>query len=449
MHSGLACLLGLTSLALTNALSLEKRDSPAVLTVPLVRDTSRQLSKRSKTVNVGLDNEDVSYISYVANMTFGTPPQHFLTYLNTWGNGCWLESVDNSDCYLYLNRSSCGGYGGYNLSASTTAKKLDERFAYDDSGSMIGGDMVTDVLEIAGVKVDTMKMGIAMDSAITSNHLGLGYGNASSTSLTQALADAGVISSPAFSLWGQTALFGGVNRAKYNGSLHTFPIVNGSNLTKALRINMDGISINETSAASKEFPLDAVFDTALAMTYVPKSVAQALNAQIGNTSVPDEWGQVNFSCKAVNLESIVEFKFGDLEFKFFLGQFVDQAPHAVTSYGWYPDRETCYFTILENVHYRSEGSIVLGSTFMSNAYTVFDLENDEISLARLNYGSPTPDDIVEIKSGKNSVPDAKDSVPDAKDSVPEAKKDSAGSHIGVAPGMSALMVGAAVLSLIS
>jgi hypothetical protein len=99
-----------------------------------------------------------------------------------------------------------------------------------------------------------------------SDTLSLGYGNASSISLTQALADAGAISSPAVIIWDQEALFGGVNKARYNGSLYTFPIVNGSDLTKAFRINMDGISINETSAALKDFPLDAVFDLAIGMT---------------------------------------------------------------------------------------------------------------------------------------------------------------------------------------
>lgn len=46
MRSGLVCLLGLAGVALTNALSLEKRDNLAVLEVPMVRDTSRQLYSR-------------------------------------------------------------------------------------------------------------------------------------------------------------------------------------------------------------------------------------------------------------------------------------------------------------------------------------------------------------------------------------------------------------------
>ncbi|OQE14418.1 hypothetical protein PENFLA_c038G09363 [Penicillium flavigenum] len=443
MRSGLACILGLTGLALTNASSVEKRDSLAVLAVPIVRDTSRQLSKRSTTLDDDLDNEDANKISYVANVTFGTPPQHFLAYLHTWGNGCWLKSVDNPDCGLYVNRSLCGGYGGYNMTTSTTAKKLDEIFVYDDSGSMMGGDFVNDVLTIGGVTMDTMKMGIVTEHRIIAI---LDTANTSSTSLTQALADAGTINSPAFSLWDQTALFGGVNKAKYDGPLYTFPIVNGSDLTKALRINMDGSSVNETSAASKEFPLDAVFDTAVGMTYVPKSVAQALNAQIGNTSVPDKWGQVNFSCSAVGENSTINFKFGELDFLLYLSYFVSQERHTA-SQRWVSGEETCYFTICENTNLQFEASIVLGSNFISKVYAVFDLENDEISLAQRSWNYAT-DNIVEITSGKDGVPGAKKGSGGTDKNGASEPKNSAGMRIKKAMGMSALVVGTAVLIVI-
>ncbi|KAJ5785518.1 uncharacterized protein N7503_010730 [Penicillium pulvis] len=434
MRSGLACLLGLASVALTDALSLEKRDNPAVLAMPMVRDTSRQFSKRSKTVDANLDNDQEYYTSYVANFTFGTPPQHFLAYIETWGNGCWLAGVTDYWCELYTNQSSCGGYGGYNLTASTTGKELDERFSYNDDGIMTGGDFVTDVLNIGNATIGAMKMGIITGDGINDNTLSLGYGNASSTSLTQALTDAGAINSPAFSLWGHTALFGGINKARYDGSLYTFPIVNGSDLPKALRINMTGISINETSAASKEFPLDAVFDVAAGMTYVPNSVAQALNAQIGTTSVPDELGQVNFSCSAVGENSTIEFKFGDLEFQFYLSDFISHQSHVAEDYGWAEGDNTCYFTICENTELQFEGSIVLGSNFISKIYAVFDLENEEISLANLSWDD-SPDDIVEITSGKNGVPGA--------------KKESAGTRLDKGLGMSNLLVGATLLVLAS
>jgi hypothetical protein len=53
MRSGSAWLLGLTGAALTDALALDQRDTPAVLAVPIVqeRGNSRQISKRSQTVD--------------------------------------------------------------------------------------------------------------------------------------------------------------------------------------------------------------------------------------------------------------------------------------------------------------------------------------------------------------------------------------------------------------
>lgn len=77
--------------------------------------------------------------------------------------------MDDSDCGLYTNRSLCGGYGGYNESISTTVKKLDDKFAYNDSGVMTEGDFVTDVLKIGGVILNSMKMGIVTNRIITSS----------------------------------------------------------------------------------------------------------------------------------------------------------------------------------------------------------------------------------------------------------------------------------------
>lgn len=59
------------------------------------------------------------------------------------------------------------------MSTSTTAKKLDEIFVYDDSGSMIGGDFVNDVLTIGGVTMDTVKMGIVTEDRIIASTSGL------------------------------------------------------------------------------------------------------------------------------------------------------------------------------------------------------------------------------------------------------------------------------------
>ncbi|KAJ5403363.1 Peptidase aspartic catalytic [Penicillium cosmopolitanum] len=64
-----ACLLGLAGTAvLSSALSLEKRDQPAVIALPFVRDQDSlsKIMKRSKTAGVSSAFGDVDFRSKVA-----------------------------------------------------------------------------------------------------------------------------------------------------------------------------------------------------------------------------------------------------------------------------------------------------------------------------------------------------------------------------------------------
>ncbi|KAJ5974031.1 hypothetical protein N7481_011241 [Penicillium waksmanii] len=449
MRCGSAWLLSLAgAAALSNALYLAKRDNPAVLALPFVRDqdSSRKISKRSKTVGVASGNNHDDYYlesyDYAVNLTFGTPPQHFKVYLETYGNGCWLDGVNDEFCGSYHNSSYCGGNGGYNQSASRTAKELHEKFVYDSLGEIDRGDYVTDTLMIGGATVNDMKMGITTGLPSSINTMKLAYGNESSTSLTQALADAGAINSPAFSLWAGNVLFGGVDKSKYNGTLQTLPIIDNSNFSKAFRVDMDGMFINGSSLASDTFPIDAVFDNSFSGTYVPKSVADAILPHLGNVSVPNSWGAVNFSCSSVSDDSTIGFKFGDLDFEFSLKKFISYEPGMGIPYDDPLTRladfgDTCWLSIAENKPEHKaisqHGSIILGTDFMGLIYAVFDLENDEVSLAKRNWDSSSTD-IVEITSGKDGVPGAKKSA-------------ATNTHIGADLGMTALIAASMLIMI--
>ncbi|KAJ5094252.1 hypothetical protein N7456_010113 [Penicillium angulare] len=420
MRSQSTFLLSLASAALPSAF-VQAEGTPAVLTVPLVRtrDTSHQLSKRSNTVDVQSWIDASSY-PFIANYTWGTPPQHLEITLETLYNASWVQGVNN-DC-LGSNASYCEEL--YNQTASTTAMTLDEPFDFNFSDTYIRGDFVTDVLSIGGIKLN-MTMGVNNETVTSQTSLGLAYGN----SLTQALADAGEINSPAFSIYDQTILFGGVNKAKYDGPLTTFPITNVSRstfTTRALRINMSDISVSGSSVASSEFPLDAVFDIQQSWSYLPYSVSQELNKKIGDVS--DTWvsGFSNYSCDSLKNDSTVDFKFGGTEFKLNLTDFID----------YVPEYDTCIFTIGQGNDTEYEGSVVLGTNFLNLTYAVFDLENDEISLAKRSSGDAS-DDIVEIKSGKDGVPGA------SKDDS-DSDSDSAAGRVGKSMGLTTLLVASAM-----
>lgn len=131
---------------------------------------------------------------------------------------------------------------------------------------------------------------------------------------------------------------------------------------------------------------------------------------------------MNFSCSSVSDDSAVGFKFGDLDFEFSLKKFMSYDPDMGIPYddplvSSDDFGDTCWLSIVESMPEHKaiseHGSIILGTDFMNLIYAVFDLANDEVSLAKRNWDSSSAD-IVEITSGK--------------DSVPRAKKDSAGTR---------------------
>lgn len=105
----------------------------------------------------------------------------------------------------------------------------------------------------------------------------------------------------------------------------------------------------------------------------------------------------------------------NLNFEFYLHNFIaydknvtilddDPSPHAT-----FDDiGDTCWLTIWEsrpeNKELSGERGIILGTNSMSLIYSVFDLQNDEVSLAKRNWDD-LPSDIIEIT--KDGVPGAK------------------------------------------
>lgn len=358
----------------------------------------------------------------------------------------------------------CDGEGGYNKSASTTGKWLDETFNINntDMGLAVSGEMVSDTLTFAGASMDNVNMPIIEGFSFASSksklllpedsqpltdafldQLSIGYGDdKNSTSLTRELASAGAIQSEAFSLYNSTILFGGVNKDKWEDELYTFPIINATsdNKPEHIAISIDGISINANDTLADEFPMSAILDNGYYMTYVPKSVAQSLNSQIKGASAPDAYGMVNLSCSAVNEGDMIQFRIGYLDLNLKLLDFINTVAWG-SNHNPPTDKnknETCYFQILEYTSledvgvYLGEKDVLLGDNFLRNVYSVFDLTNDEVSLASLNSDPLIGDNIVEITAGE---------VPGAS----PGDSDSAGVRIGEGLSTSALVATAAVL----
>ncbi|KAJ5164066.1 uncharacterized protein N7500_005896 [Penicillium coprophilum] len=424
MRSG-SWLWALLGASFTDALSLEKREKPAVFNVPLrhkqvAKSAAKTQSKRENTVLLPMGN--------------GTPPQSIDVAFRTLGNECWVPKTTSRACGMLRGDKYCSGSGGYNKSLSTSVNDLHSNFTLSESIESflsITGDFVTDTLVIGNTTVKSMKIGILNVDA-THNMLGLGYGetNSSFVSLTQALVDAGIIKSPAFSMYMEnslhsassgdlqdkkpgTLLFGGVNKSKYNGTLHTLPIVsNPTDDRKTFRVNMTSFSINKTSVFPEGLPTQALLDSSLSYTYVPESIAQELSSQLG-TEIPT-FGPTLIPCNTTSSDTTLTFGFGVASFKLDIGLFIET--HSVLN-----GEDICYLGISTKTDTKDANSVVLGANFLQQIYTVYDMGNDEVSLAQRDWDS-NEDEILEITTGKNTVTGATSKQDDADDT--DAKDDS-------------------------
>ncbi|CAK47205.1 hypothetical protein AnigIFM60653_004168 [Aspergillus niger] len=392
------------------SLSIHERDEPATLQFNFER---RQIADRSRrkrsTASADLVNLATN-LGYTMNLTLGTPGQEVSVTLDTGSSDLWVNGANSSVC-------PCTDYGSYNSSASSTYTFVNDEFyiQYVD-GSEATGDYVNDTLKFSNVTLTNFQFAVAYDGDSEEGVLGIGYasneasqatvGGGEYTNFPEALVDQGAINWPAYSLWlddldeGKgTILFGGVNTAKYYGSLQTLPIVSiedmyvefAVNLT-AVHLEKNGNSVSVNNSAT-QFPIPAVLDSGTALTYIPTSAAASIYEAVGAQYL-SEYGYGVIECDVKDEDFTFLFDFGSFNMSVDISEMILEASSDMT------DMNVCTFglAVIEN-------EALLGDTFLRSAYVVYDLGNNEISLAKANF-NPGEDHVLEIGTGSDAVPKA-------------------------------------------
>lgn len=202
-------------------------------------------------------------------------------------------------------------------------------------------------------------------------------------------------------------LFGGVNTGKFQGDLFSLPIQKVKGAYSAFAITLTGLSMNLDSGGqrfkSTSLPAPVLLDSGSSLTYLPEDITATIfedlgvifNGRQGIGYVPcnmpiDEGTGFNFSFSGpsifVGMDEMIINTANDISGT--QPQFSNGDP-------------ACIFGIAPSASSLS----VLGDTFLRSAYVVFDLENNEISLAKTNFNS-TDNNIIEITKGEDGVPDA-------------------------------------------
>ena len=425
---------------LTEGLSLHQRKDAAPRVVgfpvqrkpvanPLLRD---RLRRRAETVQANLDNEvrilmifddlrgcraDVFQETlYFANASLGTPAQNLRLHLDTGSSDLWVNTPTSALCKA--KGSGCAFAGTYSANSSSTYSYIasDFNISYVD-GSGASGDYVSDTFSIGGTKLAKLQFGIGYTSSSYEGILGIGYtinevqvgraGKAAYNNLPAQLVADGLIQSNAYSLWLNdldastgSILFGGVDTAKYSGSLATLPIQKESGYFAEFLITLTEIKIGNTVIAKNQAQA-VLLDTGSSLTYLPDAITEAIYEQV-NAQYDAAEGAAYVPCSLANNSTTIDFTFTTPTITVAMNELVIEVATSNGQQLTFTDgTPACLFGIAP----AGSSTSVLGDTFIRSAYLVYDLSNNQISIAQTTFNT-TASNVVEIGTGTTSVPDA-------------------------------------------
>jgi len=361
------------------------------------KDRNRIQKRQTGTVGVELDNADVLYYM---NVTIGTPAQSFALHIDTGSSDLWVNVRTSEFCANATNGCSVSGY--YSPNSSSTYKYINSVFniTYED-GSGSSGDYVSDTVRFGGVTIPNQELGVGYQSTSAQGLIGIGYAINEAIvaydngqpydNVPVSLVQNGFINTNAYSLWLDdldastgSILFGGVNSAKYTGTLGTLPVIPQYGLYQALYIGMSALGANGTSGSiASGLAVAALLDSGTSLTYLPNSLAQGVFNAYG-AKYSQYVGAAIVDCNLAKTQATLDFTFVGVTIRVPMSELVIPA-------GYSRGRLVCILGVLP-----ADGTpTVLGDTFLRSAYVVYDLSANQISIAQTNF-NPGADSIKEI-----------------------------------------------------
>lgn len=346
-----------------HAMSFERR--------PRNSSTSAFLSKR----NVFDESLQNQVDDYVVSFEVGTPAQRVECIVDTGSSDLWVYGPGVTQASLHYSRDS-----------SSTAQHVNNNFfiSYVD-GSSSNGEFVHDIVTLSSEVKVPVQFGV-------SNRYGeapygiMGLGQIRNeamhqhyTNLPQSLSDNHVIPSKSYSLYLDdvdsktgTLLFGAINRGKFDGDLRAFPFTSNSTFSADFSVMGNGHN--------------GLLDSGTSLTYLPMNTFQQIARSYGaQYDVGTGYWMVN------QLPSQgLTYSFGNKEI------------HVPPSEVFLKDDSTNRYKLSVLPTTMSQGTVILGDSFLRSAYVVYSLDTNYGAIAQAKHGAQ--DDIVPIPP--NTIPNS-------------------------------------------
>ncbi|KAG5368819.1 Candidapepsin-3 [Yarrowia sp. C11] len=321
---------------------------------------------------------------YSLALTLGTPPQDFNVLLDTGSSDLWVYNVtDTTDC----TNNGCAFTGQFDDTKSSSYVFLNDNYYIQYVSGDAKGNWVTDTLAVGDVTLEAFQFACASSAGGQTGVLGISVENVESLQTGQkkypnfpvALQNAGYIDRLVYSLYLDsqssttgTLLLGGIDNAKYSGSLVYLPLAD----TDGMDVHYNSISYGGKQYAGAGV---ATLDSGTSFTYIPDAAFRSLSKALHLGSLANDGSDLNYiSCDS---DVSIEFAFDGVTIVAQSSQLVIPDGNGKCVFGIQSTRQT-------------DGYILFGDTFLRNAYVVYDLEDSVIGIAQAVYTSAS--DIVAV-----------------------------------------------------
>jgi len=311
---------------------------------------------------------------YFSDITIGTPPQEFKVVLDTGSSNLWVPSQDCGSIACYLHSK-------YDHSSSSTYKKNGSDFAIQYGSGSLEGYVSKDTVQIGDLKIKdqlfaeaTSEPGLAFAFGRFDGIMGLGYDTISVNGIPPPfynMIDQGLIDEPVFAFYlsdtnkgdDSEAIFGGVDKSHYTGEMTKIPL-----RRKAYwEVDLDAITFGDQTAQIDS--TGAILDTGTSLLALPSTLAELLNKEIGAKKSYN--GQYTVDCN--KRDSLPDLTFTLTGHNFT----IDAYDYILEVQG------SCISAFMGFDIPEPAGPLaILGDAFLRKYYSVYDLGNNAVGLAK-------------------------------------------------------------------
>lgn len=334
--------------------------------------------------------------SYQTTLQIGG--QNVTVIVDTGSSDLWVMDSSNPYCQnshsdiSSEDRINCNSGYMYQRGSTWSTDNTTFALSYGD-GSMVEGIYGQDNVVAGDYELTGVNFAVGTSATISSGVFGIGpqLGEANIReflyeNFPMQLKSQGHISSLLYSLWLNSRessegvlLFGGIDTAKYNGTLGVVPVVSDTHFKVMLSsMELDGQTLVECS-------LPVMLDSGTTYSYLPRKLIEPFVLSL-NAWWVEHPGLYAVTCTTNNTR--IGLNFSGVQISIPLQEFL--VPWDLDDGSmWVQDgEEICAFGIIPISDEPEEQALnVLGGSFLRGMYVVYDLENSQIGLAEANYAT--------------------------------------------------------------